>query len=101
MKVANEGLAGASLVTHASSCGELTGTKSNIPSDIRVPYGSSFQKVFAIRLDGSLADGDCGSAVFDATTGELYGHTVAGCKATGFAYMMAACHVIPDIQSGP
>ena len=58
----------------------------------------SFQGVFSINLDGPLADGDCGSAVFDAATGELFGLIVAGCRTTGFAYVMAAHHVFPELE---
>ena len=59
----------------------------------------SFQGVFSINLDGPLADGDCGSAVFDAATGELFGLIVAGCRTTGFAYVMAAHHVFPSLRN--
>lgn len=87
------------ILTHTSSGGRMTGTIMSTLSDYRVPYGKSFQEVFAIKLDGSLADGDCGSAVTDAATGALYGHIVAGCRTSGFAYVMAAHHVFPDLQA--
>ncbi|KAF2625646.1 hypothetical protein BU25DRAFT_460019 [Macroventuria anomochaeta] len=97
MPIASYNPAGAAIVTHTASSGELTGVMSSTPADMCVPQGSSFHGVFPVRLDGPLADGDCGSAVVDAITGELYGHIVAGCRTTGFAYVMAAYHVMPDL----
>lgn len=95
--VASRSSAGAAIVTHTASSGEVTGVMSGTPSDICLPRGACFQEVYSVRLDAFLADGDCGSAVFDAITGELYGHIVAGCRASGFAYVMAASHVMPDV----
>ena len=88
----------AKVVTHTASGGQMTGTIAGTPSYTRVPHGTSFQEVFSINLDGPLADGDCGSAVFNVATGELFGHIVAGCRTTGFAYVMAAHHVFPELE---
>ncbi|KAF9691774.1 hypothetical protein EKO04_010204 [Ascochyta lentis] len=98
MPVARCNTGGAFVLTHTTSGGKMTGTMFSTLSDYRPPHGTSFQEVYSIRLDGRLADGDCGSAVTDAATGELYGHIVAGCEDTGFAYVMAARHVFPDLQ---
>ena len=99
MKIARPGSAGATVVTHTTSSGTMTGRIAGMSSDTRISYGTSFQEVFSVRLDGPLADGDCGSAVIDEITGELYGHIVAGCRATGFAYVMAASHSMPDLRA--
>ncbi|KAH7308859.1 hypothetical protein BKA65DRAFT_175148 [Rhexocercosporidium sp. MPI-PUGE-AT-0058] len=88
----------AKVVTYTASGGQMTGTIAGTPSYTRVPHGTSFQEVFSINLDWPLADGDCGSAVFDAATGELFGHIVAGCRTTGFAYVMAAHLVFPELE---
>jgi len=88
----------AKVVIYTASDGPMTGTITGTPSYTRVPRGSSFQEVFSINIDGHLTDGDCGSAVFDAATGELFGHIVAGCRTTGFAYVMAAHHVFPELE---
>ena len=98
LETARPGPAGAAVVTQTTSGGRLVGTISGTTSDIRVPYGHTFQEVFSVKLDGFLADGDCGSMVLDAHTGELYGHIVAGCRATGFAYVMAASEFLPDLS---
>ena len=97
MSTSSSNPAGVAILTHTASGRELTGVMSGTPSDMCVPQGTSFQQVFSVRLDGPLADGDCGSAVVDAISGELYGHIVAGCRTTGFAYVMAAYHVMPDL----
>jgi hypothetical protein len=97
LKTTRPGPAGAAVVTQTTSGGRQTGTISGTTSDIRVPHGKSFQEVFSVKLDGALADGDCGSIVVDANTGELYGHIIAGCQVTGFAYVMAASDILPDL----
>ena len=87
------------VIAHTSSGGALTGTFSGIPFLTRLPNSTSFQEVHRVRLDGGLANGDCGSAVRDADTGELYGHIVAGCETTGTAYIMAAHQVEADFAT--
>ncbi|KID83242.1 nicotinamide N-methyltransferase [Metarhizium guizhouense ARSEF 977] len=87
----------ATVITHTASAGQMTGSILGMPSYARLPRGKLFQEVFSIHLDGPLADGDCGSAIFEAETGELFGHIVAGCRSTGFAYVMAARHVFPKL----
>lgn len=86
------------IAAHTTSGGKLTGILLGTLSDYRLPYATSFQEVYSIRLDGGLADGDCGSVVINAVTGELYGHIIAGCRTTGFAYVMAAHHVLRDLN---
>ncbi|KAH8693441.1 hypothetical protein GQ44DRAFT_635096, partial [Phaeosphaeriaceae sp. PMI808] len=78
------------VVAYTSSGGMLAGTFSGTPFCTRLPNSTSFQDVHRIRLNDALANGDCGSAVRNAATGELYGHIVAGCRTTGTAYIMAA-----------
>ncbi|KAH6625892.1 hypothetical protein C7974DRAFT_209365 [Boeremia exigua] len=98
MRIARPSSVGAAVESYTASGGRITGNIAATPSDLLVPRGRSFQEVFSVRLDGPLADGDCGSAVIDALTGELYGHIVAGCRASGFAYVMAASHTMPEIR---
>ncbi|KAF5124041.1 hypothetical protein E5D57_011963 [Metarhizium anisopliae] len=88
---------GAAVITHTASAGQVTGSILGMPSYARLPRGKSFQEVFSIHLDGPLTDGDCGSAIREAGTGKLFGHIVAGCRSTGFAYVMAARHVFPKL----
>jgi hypothetical protein len=83
--------------TCTASGGKIFGTLSSSPSYTRLSTGTSFQKVYLVRLDGPLARGDCGSVVIDAKTGGTYGHLVAGCRTTGTAYIIAADQIAEDI----
>jgi hypothetical protein len=83
--------------TCTASGGKIFGTLSSSPSYTRLSDGTSFQKVYIVRLDGPLAKGDCGSVVIDAKTGGTYGHLVAGCRTTGIAYIIAADQIAEDI----
>lgn len=96
--LASHKVTGGLIMTYTSSRGSTSGTVLATVSDFRASYGTSFEEVYALRLDGALSNGDCGSAVFDESSGKLYGHIVAGCRSTGFAYVMAAHHVIPDLR---
>lgn len=89
----------AEVVAYTSSGGMLTGTFSGTPFCTRLPNSTSFQDVHRVRLNGALANGDCGSAVRNAATGELYGHIVAGCRTTGTAYIMAAYQIETDFAA--
>jgi hypothetical protein len=83
--------------TYTASGGKICGILSACPSYTRLSTGISFQKVYIVRLDGPLANGDCGSAVIDAKTGGTYGHLIAGCRTTGTAYILAADQVAEDV----
>lgn len=89
----------AEVVAYTSSGGMLTGTFSGTPFCTRLPNSTSFRDVHRVRLNGALANGDCGSAVRNAATGELYGHIVAGCRTTGAAYIMAAHQIEADFAA--
>lgn len=89
----------AKVVSYTSSAGVLTGTFSGTPFCTRLPNSSSFQDVHRVGLNGALANGDCGSAVRNAATGELYGHIVAGCRTTGVALIMAAHQIEADFAN--
>ncbi|KAF2190102.1 hypothetical protein K469DRAFT_561239, partial [Zopfia rhizophila CBS 207.26] len=97
-KIAKGPKGDAGILTRTASGGEMTGILSGTPSYTRLPYCTLFQEVYTVRLDGPLANGDCGSAIVDAATGELYGHIVAGCQRTGIAYIMAAHQVFQDLE---
>ncbi|KAF2245812.1 hypothetical protein BU26DRAFT_411534, partial [Trematosphaeria pertusa] len=76
--------------TYTASGGKLFGKLCGTPSYTRLHNCTSFQKVYTVRFNGTLANGDCGSAILDAATGETYGHLVLGCRTTGTAYVLAA-----------
>jgi len=82
----------------------VSGTLSETPLYTRLPNSKSFQEVYKVQLNSALVNGDCGSAIVDARTSDLYGHIVAGCKITGIAYIMAAYNVFKEMEerlSGP
>ncbi|KAH7085945.1 hypothetical protein BKA63DRAFT_560567 [Paraphoma chrysanthemicola] len=80
----------AAIYTYTASGGRICGMLSPAPSFTRLPNTTSFQEIYIVRLDGSLATGDCGSAIIDCRTGDTYGHLVVGCKTTGTAHAVAA-----------
>lgn len=45
-----------------------------------------------------VADGDCGSWVFNKETGDVYGHVVSGYPSTGTAYIVPSVQIFEDIQ---
>lgn len=86
------------IVTTTSSSGVLRGKLSGTPSYMRLPNSETFQAMFLVRLNGRLADGDCGSWVFDNETGDFYGHIVAGSPEAGSAYIIPASQVLEELQ---
>jgi hypothetical protein len=85
------------VITMTASSGFLRGKLYATASYIRLRNQRVLQEVYKIRLDGKLADGDCGSGVVDQQDGHLYGHIVAGSAGTGLAYIVAAVQVFEDI----
>ena len=86
------------VVATTSSEGILRGKLSATPSYMRLPNSKTFQATFLVSLDGHLADGDCGSWVFDHETGDFYGHIVAGSPGAGSAYIIPANQVLEELQ---
>ncbi|KAF2180905.1 hypothetical protein K469DRAFT_539659, partial [Zopfia rhizophila CBS 207.26] len=76
----------------------ITGTLSETPLYTRLPKSKSFEEVYKVQLDAPLANGDCGSSIVDAKSGQLYGQIIAGCERTGIAYIMAAHHVLEHME---
>lgn len=85
------------VITMTASSGFLRGKLYAPASYIRLPNQRVLQEVYTVRLNGKLADGDCGSGVIDQQDGHLYGHIVAGCAGTGLAYIVSAMQVFEDI----
>ena len=94
-KIAYHPRDGAEVYVYTRSGSKLTGVLSGTSSFTRSSHSTSFKEIFTARLHGTLSNGDCGSAVIDTSTGRTYGHVVAGCEATGIAYIMAAAQVVP------
>jgi hypothetical protein len=85
------------VITMTASSGVLRGKLYATASYIRLPNERFLQEVYTVRLDGKLAEGDCGSGVIDRLDGHFYGHIVAGCVGTGLAYIVPAMQVFEDI----
>lgn len=83
----------ANIVTVTGSAGVLEGYLSGTPSFWNVPHSSILCQFWTVRLAGILSNGDCGSWVVDAETGDLYGHIVAGSPSNGVAYIVPTCQI--------
>ncbi|KAK5656518.1 hypothetical protein OQA88_4495 [Cercophora sp. LCS_1] len=57
----------------------------------------TFQKLYTVQLDGEVIEGDCGAAIIDESSGNLYGHIVRGCPGASVAYIVAASEVFKDL----
>jgi len=86
------------IFTYTASGGKLSGILSGATSYSRVPNSSAFREIYLARMDGPLANGDCGSAIMDAHTNETYGHLIAGCRTSGTAYVLAAHQITGDLE---
>ncbi|KAF2685470.1 hypothetical protein K458DRAFT_24991 [Lentithecium fluviatile CBS 122367] len=100
-KIANGPREGATVYAYTASSEILTGSISATSSYMRLVHSSSFQEVYAVRFNGPLYQGVCGSAVIDARTGETYGHLVAGCRTTGMACILAASQIANFLAEAP
>jgi hypothetical protein len=67
------------------------------PTYMRAPDVKTYQEVYSIRLEKPLANGDCGSWVFDSQSNSLLGHIVAGSPELGSAYIIPAFQIFEDI----
>ncbi len=79
--------------------GVLRGTLIPGPTHFRGASASNFQRLYTIQLEGIVVEGDCGAAVVDERTGDLYGHVVRGCSGTPVAYIVPATEVFADLQA--
>jgi hypothetical protein len=65
---------------------------------LKLPHSHDFQEVWTVRLAGCLEEGDCGSLVVDASTGDIYGQIVAGCPESGVAYIIPAHRIYNHLK---
>lgn len=77
-----------------ASHGKLSGT----PSFMVLAGGRFSQELWTVNLDGKLEDGDCGSIVISASSGNLEGHIIAGDPRTGSALIVPAYQMLRDVQ---
>jgi hypothetical protein len=88
----------ASVIAYTGSAGVTCGTLCSTPTYMRTPNARTYQETYAVRIGKSLANGDCGSCVFDARSGGLCGHIVAGSLSLGVAYIIPAYQVFEDLR---
>ena len=62
------------------------------------PVARSRQVCIYVVEAGRLEEGDCGSLVVDASTGDIYGHIVAGSPESGAAYIIPAYHIYDHLK---
>ncbi|KAH6642296.1 hypothetical protein C7974DRAFT_408862 [Boeremia exigua] len=88
----------APVVAYTASGGCLNGIIAPGSSFMRTPNACKYQEVYHVALEQPLADGDCGSWVYDGETNKLYGHIVAGAPETGLACVVPAYQIFEDIE---
>jgi hypothetical protein len=76
----------------------LEGIISGTPTYKNIPGSNKFHELRTVRLDGKLEEGDCGSWVVDAESGDLFGHIVAGSPESGVAYVIPAYEIFQDAR---
>jgi hypothetical protein len=88
----------AKIVAITGSSGYLSGRLLGTPSFSRAPdQEAPSQELWTVRFDGKIEEGDCGTCVFDAQTGDFYGHVVAGNPDSGYAYIIPAYQIRDDL----
>jgi peptide-N4-(N-acetyl-beta-glucosaminyl)asparagine amidase len=80
------------------SRGPIKGTLSGISSYSRLPKSRTYQELRTVQLDSPIYPGDCGTCVFNCTTGCFYGHIVAGSSISNVAYIVPALQVLRDAE---
>jgi hypothetical protein len=86
------------IVCSTTSGGSIPGELLASPTFLKAASGLTYQEIWTIHLQGPLAKGDSGSWVRDATTGNVYGHVIAGSLKADFAYIIPMCSVIEDLE---
>lgn len=91
-------LGSTSVTAHTASNGTVAGHINLTPVFMRVPNMKNHQIVYSVQLTKSLSNGDCGSWVYDALTGLLHGHIIAGTAIGDTAFCVPAYQVAEDIE---
>jgi hypothetical protein len=87
------------VVSLSGSAGLLKGTMSGTATYRSLPGSQEIQELWTVRLTGNLENGDCGSWVVDAKSGDLLGHIIAGSPKSGVAYIVPAYQVLEDSKT--
>ena len=86
------------IIAVTASNGAIRGRMSGTPSFMQLPFVAVQQELWTIHCNGDLAKGDCGSWIYDANSGVVYGQIIAGSPGFGFAYVMPLHQILSDIR---
>ncbi|EGX91776.1 peptidase (PNG1) [Cordyceps militaris CM01] len=81
-----------------TSRGILSGRLSGTSMYTSLPTANTYQEVYYVTLDCPLEIGDCGAWIIHASTGDLFGHIVAGSPETGAAMIIPAAFIFNDLE---
>lgn len=94
----NRRLVSTEIIAVTGSEGTIRGWMSAAPTFISMFDAATPQELWTIYCDGIFQDGDCGSWVFDAVSGEPYGHIIAGSPGFGSAYIVPLKQIMDDLR---
>jgi hypothetical protein len=87
----------AEVVVRATS-GTINGRLLATPSFMQPVQGMRSQQLWTVILESTLQKGVCGSWVLDSSSGDVYGHIVAGVPEDGFAYIIPLYEILDDLN---
>jgi hypothetical protein len=82
-----------------TSHGAIHGKLVDAPILMQVPGSNLYERAYRFTYKGDIINGDCGSLVTDAETGELYGLIISKSERSRTAYIMAAEKIAQDIEN--
>ncbi|KAF5023619.1 hypothetical protein F66182_4321 [Fusarium sp. NRRL 66182] len=85
--------------TMTLSQGAVHGSLDGRPTLMRLPYSSKFSKLYPVTLSDPVGEGDCGSAVADRNSNQIYGFVVAASVEGRVAYIVSADEMVQDAAS--
>ncbi|KJX98851.1 hypothetical protein TI39_contig386g00004 [Zymoseptoria brevis] len=96
--VASEGPLDGKVIAYTGSKGAINGNLSGTPVFITLTGGRVTQELWTVHFDDILENGDCGSMVIGASSGNLEGHIIAGDTDNGSALIVPAYQMLKDVQ---
>jgi len=85
------------VIVHTAS-GPVAGRALATPSFLQPTQGMLPQQLWTVIMEGTLRKGLCGAWVVDESTGDVFGHIIAGAPEDGFAYMVPFYEIIDDLN---
>ncbi|KAJ3545322.1 hypothetical protein NM208_g2560 [Fusarium decemcellulare] len=93
------GLGQVPILVATPSLGIVPGFLDGRPTLMRLPYANKFSRLYPINLSCPVSNGDCGSAVINQNTHQIYGFIVAASVEGRVAYISSADEIHNDIAS--